>query len=233
MKFNFTLLLIFLATLSFGQEKKSTFQRKYNPKPDIQIAPLPVFPGDISEYIKENIHYPQKAYENKIDGRVIVNYVIQADGYVSKIKVKEGIGYGCDEEAVRVLENMPRWTPGQQKGKNINYSNTLKVYFDYPEEDLSSMPNSGSVFPGDLGKFLRNNMVFPYKAMRYEARGEVLITFIIDKYGYVSKVELLKDIGYGVDEAVYKLIRKMPRWKPAITDGKKVSSRYSITIDCR
>jgi len=225
------MLFLFLATLSFGQERKSTFKRKYNPKPNIEINPLPVFPGEISEYIKENIRYPEKAYENKIDGIVIISYAVQADGFVGKVIVLQGIGYGCDEEAIRVLENMPQWTPGQQNGKNVNTYYTLRIDFNYPDEDLTLLPDRKATFPGNLGKFLRNNFKFPYTATVYETRGEVLVTFIINEYGYVTNIEFLMNVRPDIDEAVRRLIRKMPRWSPAVRDGQRVPSRFSITMD--
>ncbi|NCX96219.1 MAG: energy transducer TonB [Chitinophagia bacterium] len=61
-----------------------------------------------------------------IQGRVIVNFVVNEDGFISDVKVLRGIGGGCDEEALRVIKAMPTWTPGEQDGKKV------KTYFTQP-----------------------------------------------------------------------------------------------------
>jgi len=62
------------------------------------------------------------ARESGINGRVFVTFVVETDGRVTDIKVLRGIGGGCDEEAVRVVKNMPKWDPGKQRGKPVKGS---------------------------------------------------------------------------------------------------------------
>lgn len=233
MKLSFTVFLLFLATLSFGQEKKSTFHYRDDPKPNIKIDPLPVFSGEIDSYIKENIHYPEEAYEHKIDGRVIVSYAVKADGYVGRVKVLEGIGYGCDKEAKRLVENMPQWKPGEQNGKKVNTYYTLRVDFEYPEDSLILLQDRKPEFPGNIGKFIRNNIHHTEYAEIYDAQGVVTFEFVIDKMGYVTNIKLINRAGYGLDEATYWMLKRMPRWKPAIIDGKKVAYLQRVSVDFR
>jgi TonB family protein len=77
-------------------------------------------------YIRQNLQYPEGAQRAKIEGRVIVKFVVNEDGSISDATAVRGIGAGCDEEAVRVIRNMPRWKPGTQNGKPV------KVYFTQP-----------------------------------------------------------------------------------------------------
>ncbi|HOI31583.1 MAG: energy transducer TonB [Bacteroidales bacterium] len=96
------------------------------------VESMPEFPGGpakMMEYIAKNIKYPAMARESGIQGRVFVNFVVEPDGSVSKVKVLRGIGGGCDEEAVRVVESMPKWTPGRQRGKAVRVSFNLPVRF--------------------------------------------------------------------------------------------------------
>jgi protein TonB len=96
------------------------------------VESMPVYPGGESAlytYLAENIKYPQMAKESGIQGRVFVTFVVERDGSVTDVRVLRGIGGGCDEEAVRVVKGMPRWTPGKQRGKSVRVQYNLPVKF--------------------------------------------------------------------------------------------------------
>ncbi|HEY9113120.1 MAG TPA: energy transducer TonB, partial [Bacteroidales bacterium] len=73
--------------------------------------------------------YPALAKESGIQGRVFINFVVEIDGRITDVKVLRGIGGGCDEEAVRVVQSMPKWKPGKQRGKPVRVSYNLPVKF--------------------------------------------------------------------------------------------------------
>ncbi len=96
------------------------------------VESMPEFPGGMGElmkYLATNIKYPPLAKESGIQGRVFINFVVEPDGAISNVKVLRGIGGGCDEEAVRVVESMPKWKPGKQRGKPVRVSYNLPVKF--------------------------------------------------------------------------------------------------------
>ncbi len=96
------------------------------------VEEMPSFPGGeakLMEYVGKNIKYPQIARETGIQGRVFVNFVVEPDGSVSNVTVLRGIGGGCDEEAMRVVKNMPKWKPGKQRGKAVRVQYMLPVNF--------------------------------------------------------------------------------------------------------
>ncbi|KAF0131897.1 MAG: periplasmic protein TonB [Bacteroidetes bacterium] len=96
------------------------------------VESMPEFPGGAEQmmlFIAKNIKYPPMARESGIQGRVFVNFVVEPNGSVSNVKVLRGIGGGCDEEAIRVVETMPKWTPGRQRGKAVRVSFNLPVRF--------------------------------------------------------------------------------------------------------
>lgn len=98
----------------------------------LSVEEQPEFPGGapkMLEYIQKNIKYPMMARESDIQGRVFVNFVVEPDGSISKVKVLRGIGGGCDEEAVRVVESMPKWKPGKQRGTAVRVSFTVPIVF--------------------------------------------------------------------------------------------------------
>ena len=96
------------------------------------VDQMPEFPGGmnrLAEYLATNIRYPQLARESGIQGRVFINFVVEADGSVTNVRVIRSLGGGCDEEAMRVVRNMPRWTPGRQRGRAVRVSYNLPVNF--------------------------------------------------------------------------------------------------------
>ncbi|HVV55611.1 MAG TPA: TonB family protein [Mucilaginibacter sp.] len=98
----------------------------------------PEFAGGIEKfyaYLQKNMHYPAIARENNVQGKVYVTFVVEKDGSLTDIKVLRGIGSGCDEEAVRVLKNSPKWTPGIQNGRSVRVQYTMPISFILQSDD--------------------------------------------------------------------------------------------------
>ena len=92
----------------------------------------PEFPDGaeaLYKYIAENIHYPEQAKADGIEGRVLIRFVVMNDGSVANIEVAKGIGGGCDEEAVRVVKGMPKWKPAIYEGKAVNVQYCIPINF--------------------------------------------------------------------------------------------------------
>lgn len=93
------------------------------------VEQQPEFPGGVREmmkYLGTNLKYPPAAQRANISGRVFLKFVVEPDGSIGGISVLKGIGFGCDEEAIRVVKSMPKWNPGRQNGQNV------RVYFTLP-----------------------------------------------------------------------------------------------------
>lgn len=97
------------------------------------VEEMPTFKGgDLNvfrAYVAENLKYPEEAAKNKIDGRVFVQFVVDRNGFVKDVFVVHGAHPALDAEAVRVIKNSPRWTPGKQRGKNVSVQFTFPVVF--------------------------------------------------------------------------------------------------------
>jgi TonB family protein len=97
----------------------------------------PEYPGGEKarmKYLSENMVYPSAARDSGIQGTVYINFVIEEDGSISNVKVVRGIGGGCDEEAIRVVQNMPKWKPGTQRGKIVRVSFMMPIKFALPQD---------------------------------------------------------------------------------------------------
>jgi TonB family protein len=81
------------------------------------------------KYLKENLTYPEEAKQKGIQGTVFVTFVVETDGSVWDVRILRGIGGGCDEEAIRVIENMPNWVPGKQRGQAVRVQFNMPIRF--------------------------------------------------------------------------------------------------------
>jgi TonB family protein len=96
------------------------------------VETMPEFPGGeeaFNRYIADSLRYPAAAIESAIQGRVFVTFVVEKDGSVSNARIRRGIGGGCDEEALRVIRNMPKWAPGKQRGQPVRVQYNMPVMF--------------------------------------------------------------------------------------------------------
>lgn len=92
----------------------------------------PEFPGgedEMRRFIRDNMRYPVIAREAGIQGSVFVTFVVERDGSVTNVQVLRGIGGGCDEEAVRVVREMPKWKPGRQRNQPVRVQYRMPIRF--------------------------------------------------------------------------------------------------------
>ncbi len=82
-----------------------------------------------SKWVNERLQYPEIAKENGIQGRVLLQFVVGADGKVSNVKVVRGVDPALDKEAVRVVQSSPKWTPGKQRDRAVKVTYTFPVIF--------------------------------------------------------------------------------------------------------
>jgi len=120
-----------LAGLEPGEGTKAV-EEVVETKPYTYVEQMPVFPGGVEAllaYIGKNIKYPAMALRNQVEGKVFIKFVVGADGSVTGAEVQKGIGAGCDEESLRVIKNLPRFTPGRQNGRPVPVYYTVPVTF--------------------------------------------------------------------------------------------------------
>ena len=93
---------------------------------------MPSFPGGESamlKYLSTHINYPATARENNVTGIVYLSFVVNTEGEITDLKTLRGIGSGCEEEAMRVIQSMPKWSAGIQNGQPVNVQYNLPISF--------------------------------------------------------------------------------------------------------
>ncbi len=131
------ILLISVYLISCGSNKKITKEIDANSIDNdnavfILVEQMPEFPGGqdgVRRFLSATIEYPKEAQARKIKGKVFVSFIIEKDGSVSNVKVMRKVNPLLDEEAVRVIKLMPKWTPGVQRGKPVRVSYTIPINF--------------------------------------------------------------------------------------------------------
>ncbi len=98
-------------------------------KPMIIVDQMPEFAGNMGDYLNKHLRYPDAAREQGIEGRVVIEFVVNEDGTVTSARVARSIGGGCDEEALRIVNSMPKWKPGKQNGMPVKVLFTLPIKF--------------------------------------------------------------------------------------------------------
>jgi protein TonB len=100
--------------------------------PYVVVEKMPEFMGGMDalmRYLQSYLRYPSAALREQAEGRVFVSFVVQADGTIADISVPKGLGFGLDEEAQRVVSQMPAWTPGRQSNHAVAVRFTLPITF--------------------------------------------------------------------------------------------------------
>ena len=97
------------------------------------VEQMPEYPGGMQalfEFLKENIKYPEDAQKQKVEGRVLAKFVVETDGSISNIEVVKHAFPSLDAEAVRVIQAMPKWAPGKQKGQAVRVKFVVPINFN-------------------------------------------------------------------------------------------------------
>lgn len=129
-----------MATKKYGKKGKDgvlEIALKHKDEVFMVVEQMPEFPGGLAalkEFVRVNLQYPKIALENKIAGQVHVQFTVAEDGSVTDAIVVGGIDPALDREAMRIVNSMPKWIPGQQRGTPVKVSYVLPINFTYPAD---------------------------------------------------------------------------------------------------
>ncbi len=219
---------------------KMTFPVKFilvTQEPDIletylEADRMPYFYGgqiELDNYFLKTLAYPEQAENENVSGIVNVNFVVERDGGISKIVVVDSLGYGCDDEAIRAINEMPFWIPGMINDVPVRVLLSISIEFPPPLTYAEEMPE----YPGgtdNLMKYLGANISYPAEAKEKGIQGKVWVNFIVEKNGMITHIKVNKGIGGGCDEEAIRVIGKMPNWIPGKNNGKPVRVSYNVPI---
>ena len=97
--------------------------------PDVQDALFTGGQEQLSVFLSQHLRYPEKAAVRHVEGAVVVTFTVDAEGYVRNAKIRNGLGHGCDQEAMRLVQMLPRWEPATINGRPVACGKTVRVDF--------------------------------------------------------------------------------------------------------
>jgi len=202
------------------------------------VEQMPEFLGghkELVNFISSNLQYPAEACRAKTQGKVVVTFVVEPDGSVTNVGIAKGAAKILDDEAMRVVGMSPKWTPGKIDGKPVRVQYNLPITFKLDDvesvhEHVEQMPE----FPGGqkaLLKFLENNVRYPAVAFVNKIQGRTIVSFVVEPDGSVDNVEVAKSSSSVLDEEAVRVVKKFPKWKPGMIDGKPVRVKYCVPVN--
>ena len=203
-----------------------------------RIVPLkevdvrPEFPGGrkaMSEYAKKHFAGDSIKDDPKCPFYVHVRFVVEKDGSVTPVGLKEHYSEKVDSAVLRMLASMPRWTPGRKDGETVRTGYAAR--FEVPCNLASSVTVPEFIGGEDvLMKYLYSELK-KRGATKYSGkRVKVLAQFVVDRDGSVSNVRIVRHGLDWMDSAVCDVLRSMPQWKPGTVDDQAVRVRYTLPV---
>ena len=223
----------------------SSKSREMNEQVFTVVEKMPSFPGgdaELLKYIATNIKYPKESQDNGEQGRVICSFIVGRDGSVNNPEVLRGVTPLLNEEAVRVINTMPRWNPGMQRGKAVAVKYTVPITFrlkspvEETKEETLTVVDVMPQYPGgdhELLKFIAQSIKYPTDAQEAGVQGRVICSFVVDKKGNIVEPKIIRGIDPSLDAEALRVIGMMPRWTPGRQDGKAVRVLYTVPITFR
>ena len=217
------------------------------------VEEMPRFPGGMEEcqkFLAKNLNYPVELQKAKVEGRVIAQFVVGKDGSISNVSIVRGVHPELDAEALRVINMMPKWIPGKQRGQNVAVKFTIPIAFmqlQKPASEVKAVESTPEVnekelfveyeempsFPGGMGecmKFLAQNIKYPKKAAKNGIQGRVIVQFWVETDGSIDDIKIVKGVSWELNDEAKRVVKKMPKFKPGTIGGEPTRMQFNMPI---
>lgn len=213
----------------------------------VVVEQKPSFQGGdyntFQKWVQQHLTYPETEYNNGIQGRVTVRFIVNWDGSVKDVQVLRGVTEALDSTAVKVVKASPRWTPGMQRGRKVAVQLDFAVVFRTDQsipvrgEEAVSWGDEGVTGPsfegGDLqafSKWVNEHLQYPAIAQENGVQGRVTLRMMVDSEGYVKEVKVLRGVDSSLDREAVRVVKSSPIWIPAVKDGKTVTCGINVPV---
>ena len=239
--------IIFGTANSYSQENQ--LQSEETDSIYLSSEQQPEFPGGqnaMFKYIADNVICPLSARKNGFQGRAYCQFVVNKSGDLADITVVKSCGNkDLDQEAIRVIGSMPKWTPGRNAGEIVRVKYTIPVLYKIEPSLVESENEQDTTiyivvqkepeFPGGteaLFKFLSKKVKYPEDARRKGIEGRTICQFVVDTNGEICHVEVIRSSGNkSLDAEAVRVMKSMPKWTPGIHKGKAVRVKYTVPVN--
>ncbi len=187
-------------------------------------------------FINDNIMYPLEAAQDRVEGKVVVQFMVKKTGKIDSVRVLRSVREDIDEEAVRVVKMMPSFIPGIQNGETVDMWYAVPVTFKLFGEMMPVLDSNGlqpPTFPGGdeaLMRFLKKNVKYPQRASENDTQGRVVVEFVVDKTGKVTDTHVVVPSNKDLNAEAIRLCKSLPDFHPALQNGEPVAQSVFLSL---
>jgi TonB family protein len=226
--------------------------------PCILLLILYLFISPLKRFFCQEVVYPERELKEKIEGTVLLTFMVDSLGSMSGLLVKQSVSPGLDKEAIRLMA-MSIWTPAYRLGRPISTFVDYPIKFnikkykkhckkrgftdiDYPylpfdssntvysSNDVDKAPKAIFDDPDQyVSKFIMENLKYPEEAFRQNISGEVVLSFIVETNGLISHIIPEKPLGGGCTQEAIRIVELL-KWMPGIKNNMAVRSKTNMKI---
>ena len=225
-------------------------------QPFVIVEKMPTFrKGNLDtfrKWVQGEIKYPAEAVQKNIQGRVVVSFVVEPDGSLGDIQLLQAPDKLLADEARRVIETSPAgdWSPGMQRGEKVRVKYTLPVDFRLPDGNgklpgptapdgdepfliAETMPTFQSGDINNFRKWVQMQVRYPAEAMKNNIQGRVITSFVIERDGSISNIQVLQAPDKLLADEARRVIETSPAgaWSPGRQRGQAVRVKFTIPVD--
>jgi protein TonB len=259
-----TLIIVCFTTFSSSivcaQNSPVSASDKIVEDPDI----MPMYTGGTAEmhkFISNTLSYPADAAQRNAQGLVVYTFVVEKDGTLSNFNNIHRADPLLNEEALRILKNMPPWRPARHKGEIVRSETYVPMYFKlnknveyttipsstetakvYAKTDPAILENNDIYTIVDkmpfyeygereLANFISYNIRYPKEALQQGIEGRILCSFIVGQDGSISNIEVVNGLHEALNNEAIRVLGLMSKWVPGENDGEKVNVKCLLPID--
>ena len=218
------------------------------------IEDMPLFPGGDTEcmkFIQKNLRYPEEARRKGIEGRVIIQFIVDKDGTLTDFTIARGVEESLNREALRLAKSIPQpWKPGAQRGIPVRVKYTIPITFRIDESSQNSKTKSHVAvvdtvyqvvdempsFPGGNEKLIRFIALHTTPEPITQGMGlpqRVILQFIVEKDGSLTHIEVVRSVDPYYDKEAVRIVKLMPKWIPGKHNGETVRVKYTQLVHFR
>ncbi|WP_197076746.1 TonB family protein [Hymenobacter terrenus] len=211
-----------------------------------EVARPAQFPGGdaaLEQYLQKNRVTPAEVRQRDLQGRVTVRFVLKPDGRVGASEVLTSLCTSCDEEALRLVRNMPHWQPALgYDDQPVAMYQAINVWFQppappagtappVPENQVYSQVEQMPSLPGRTGpKALQSALQELIRYPEFATNGNGQVSFVVEPDGRVTRPVMLQSISGPMDEAVLAATLRLPRFEPGRQNGRPVAVRLAVPV---
>lgn len=216
------------------------------------VERMPQLPGGggreaINRAIYKELRYPEYAVRQGIEGIAMVNFIVDKNGDVRNVRILRSIGGGCDEELVRAVQKLPRFTPGYDHSNSVDVAITTSITFSienfgttkdamldtlrrvYPLVDQMPQLPSGGGNPA-IFRAVQRAVIMPPEVANDTLARKVFVGFIVGPSGVIRDVKIVRSLNAPCDAAAVAAVRQLPRFVGGKLNGLPASVSFTVPV---